>query len=786
MISKLKKITKFGVYNAFDWDSNLKRSNKIIEFSKLNIIYGRNYSGKTTLSRVVRCLETGKLHSDYEASEFSIVIDDVSVDQTKLNEKDYKVRVFNKDFIKDNLQILLSDQGEISPFAILGDKNIEVDGKIKDVEAKIGKIETETGQSYKALKSALEFATKTGDYKKKDDILKNKLRSKAKLIKEDLSYGVVTYHIDSIEKDIVTIKNTSFIHFTEKELEALKKTAEEKAKDPIKYEMEYNLDLVHLKEKVKKVVETKITPTVRLDDLATNQELQAWVRNGMPLNKDRHSCGFCGNELNEKIWSRLKDHFNKESEDLASLIKTYKKELNAELAILDGILFPDKALFYSKNHDAYEQIIKDLKSKMMDISAFIKSMDKNLDEKNGDLFKDVVFEEISSSSLELDVVIKKLEELIKENNNYSSNLAQSQKDAREKLRINEVARFIKEIDYENELKEVLLAKSAMDLAEKNKNHQQSELEILQEQLRKHQSELKDERKGAEKINQYLSNYFGNDSILLCHEEVEGKGIFRIKRGDNDAKNLSEGESSLIAFCYFMARLHDLDTQKEETIIWIDDPISSLDNNHIFFIFSLIEKELARPIDTGEGNKYFYKQLFLSTHNLDFLKYLKRLSFPHKKIEGKKTYLVEHFIVERSEKESRLKIMPNYLERYATEFNYLFDKIKHCAEAEAVEENYDIFYNFGNNLRKFLESYLFYRYPSLEDNDLKVKRFFEGAIENALVNRITNEMSHAEGTVERSAMPIDAPESKKLAAFVLEKIKEKDPEQYAAFLHSVKD
>lgn len=785
MIKKLKKIAKFGVYDAFDWDNSLKRGNKVIEFSKLNIIYGRNYSGKTTLSRVVRCLETGKLHPDYEGSEFSIEMDDQTIDQNKLAEKSYKVRVFNKDFIKDNLQLLLSDQGEISPFAILGDKNIEVDGKIKGIEAKIGKIENETGQSYKAVKAALDFASKKGDHKKKDDGLKAKLRNKAKLIKEDLRNGVVTYHIDSIEKDIEKIKTSGFNLSDEKELEALKKTSEEKAKESVAYDIGLNLNLSQIKDRVKEVVETKITPTVRLDELATNQELQAWVRNGMPLHKGRHSCGFCGNELTDKIWSKLRDHFNKESEDLAVSIAACKRELNAKIAVVNGVTLPDKSQFYSKNHEGYDQIVRELKSKLKDIAGFIKSMEKRLDEKNSDLFKDIVFEEMSISELDLGEIIENLKKLIEENNNYSKSLAQSQKDAREKLRLNEVSRYIKEIDYDSELKEVSVAKAVMDSAEKDKNDQQSELEALQEQLRKLQSELKDERKGAEKINQYLSNYFGHDSVLLSHEEVDGRGLFRIKRGDSDAKNLSEGESSLIAFCYFMARLHDLDTQKEDTIIWIDDPISSLDNNHIFFIFSLIEKELARPVDTGQGNKYFYKQLFLSTHNLDFLKYLKRLSWPHKKIEEKKTYLVEHFIVERSGKDSHLRAMPNYLERYATEFNYLFDKIKSCAEAEATEQNYDVFYNFGNNLRKFLESYLFYRYPSLEDTDQKVKRFFEGTIENALVARITNEMSHAEGTVERTAMPVDVPESKKLATFILEKIKEKDPDQYAAFLHSVK-
>jgi len=47
---------------------------------------------------------------------------------------------------------------------------------------------------------------------------------------------------------------------------------------------------------------------------------------------------------------------------------------------------------------------------------------------------------------------------------------------------------------------------------------------------------------------------------------------------------------------------------------IDDPISSLDSNHVFFVFSLIDSIIAKPKK--------YTQLFISTHNLDFLKYIK--------------------------------------------------------------------------------------------------------------------------------------------------------------------
>ena len=46
-------------------------------------------------------------------------------------------------------------------------------------------------------------------------------------------------------------------------------------------------------------------------------------------------------------------------------------------------------------------------------------------------------------------------------------------------------------------------------------------------------------------------------------------------------------------CYFMAKLEDDETSGSKPIIWIDDPISSLDSNHVFFIYSIINAEIIK-------------------------------------------------------------------------------------------------------------------------------------------------------------------------------------------------
>jgi hypothetical protein len=179
-------------------------------------------------------------------------------------------------------------------------------------------------------------------------------------------------------------------------------------------------------------------------------------------------------------------------------------------------------------------------------------------------------------------------------------------------------------------------------------------------------------------------------------------------------------------------------------------------------------------------------LFVSTHNLDFLKYLKRLPGAHqdeRKKEEKKRY--QHLIVERKHSHSTLCVMPNYLKEYVTEFNYLFHQIHKCASIKAIDDtNYVTFYNFGNNARKFFEIYLYYKYPDQGMTEKTLRLFFgEENIPAVLTDRINNEYSHLCGVFERGSTPIEVPEMLTAAQQIIEKLKV-DNAQYSALLESI--
>ena len=67
MITKFKIIKNLAVFQNFVWDSSVIDGGSNVQlFKEINVIYGRNYSGKTTLSRIVRALEKGAISDKYE------------------------------------------------------------------------------------------------------------------------------------------------------------------------------------------------------------------------------------------------------------------------------------------------------------------------------------------------------------------------------------------------------------------------------------------------------------------------------------------------------------------------------------------------------------------------------------------------------------------------------------------------------------------------------------------------------------------------------------------------
>ncbi|WP_207239126.1 AAA family ATPase [Pseudomonas sp. GW456-L15] len=794
-------IPKFGSFSDLVWRKTVRDNGRSVKtFQRLNILYGRNYSGKTTLSRIFRALETGKLPSNYADSSFTVTGDQGVVSSTGLLNHGYDVRVYNRDFVAENLSFLINQDvgGEIKTFAIVGDRNKEIDDAIAAIEAKLGSIESKAG-----LRFDLEQRKKDRDRTKTSytttlSTFEGKLRTHAAdKIKKNLQYGVPVYNIENIKRDIATTKMAGFapLSLTEQagKVSLLRQEALPDITDTLTIFLKYD----SLRSLAEQLLSQTITPTKPIQELLNDSLLGLWVKQGIPHHRNkRDECAFCRQSLPHDIWQTLDEHFSKESEDLEiNLDKAITAVRNERVSVASwNTLRSDQ--FYVDERSAFETSSSALSGELDIYLKDLEMLEKQLDARKNSPFQPLSLPLSVHNPEKIQQHVQAINDLIATNNGKTNTLEQDKIAARDILRLTDVYGFADAITYDSELSNIAKLKSSADTAGTSYSDAEKEIRDAEIEIQILRNKQKDERKGALRVNSLLNNFFGHDGLKLEPRDNADMATvkFEITRDGNAAYNLSEGECSLIAFCYFIARLDDPESTGKQLIIYIDDPISSLDSNHIFFMYSLIESLIAKPVKDASGaNTYRYKQLFVSTHNLDFLKYLKRLSIPTKKVSAgeSKTKSVsdhEHFIVERNGGVSNILLMPSYLKDYITEFHYLFHQIYKCKDQAAANTSHEPFFGFGNNLRKFLEAFLFFKYPYHDDkNDSleRIKKFFgneDTAI--ALVNRLTNEFSHAAEIPDRSFKPVEIPEIARVANYVLDKIYAADAVQYNALLKSI--
>ncbi|EHW5915736.1 AAA family ATPase, partial [Campylobacter jejuni] len=596
----------FGSYKNFKWGNNLE------EFKTINIFYGRNYSGKTTLSRIARSFELKKHNEDFLDGNFKIKLEDGNfLTQNDVIKSNLDIRVYNSDFVKENLNYLYDKKGNIKGFKSIGEEQ----KNIKEIIEKREKIlKTRNEKLQKLENDKKEFLNDDRETK-----LEEKFTEKASLIATNPNYlKGYRYNKTALKKDLNIIKNNEDAYIlNNEEQNQFIKILEDKEKHNTNFNNTFNKDnfqgiLKHSSEILEKEIIIKENLT---------SELRQWLEEGLKFHKEHLStqqCKFCNNPLTLEriVWiennikddSGEKEKIEEELKDLLDNFENYKLELKK---ILQDIEYEN---FYSNYKDSFIALKEQLGANIANYNKELLKIEEKIKEKQKDVFTPIKLENTNDFSDEIFLILNKIENLCKENDEYTNKLSTNQDEAREKLRLNEVAKFAKDSDCFAIQDEIQNLKQNINTLEKSIATQNNKIDLLESRIEKYKEKLSNLETSTSNINKYLKSYFGHNMLeLKVKKDDKGQlnGEFEILRNGKQAKNLSEGECSLVAFCYFVASLEDAKTKDKNPIIWIDDPISSLDNNHIFFIFSLIEAKIAKKI---KDNKY--SQLFISTHNLD--------------------------------------------------------------------------------------------------------------------------------------------------------------------------
>jgi len=490
-----------------------------------------------------------------------------------------------------------------------------------------------------------------------------------------------------------------------------------------------------------------------IERLKDNPELNNWVRKGIEIHKEKTWCEFCKGPLNKEILKEYEEHFSQEYENLLSELHMLVDNLERYKA---SVALPDKGRLYSRLEIKYVNIKEKLENSIEKYNEDLETMKHLLSEKIKNPFKKLTDELDSINDEFINKNIKELNEIIEEHNKISGNYSNEKEEAFNKLVLHYASEFEKEKKYFN----------ALDVLENlNKEIEQNRriIEKKEKEIKKMETSLSNIARAAKKINQYLKSMFGKEQIII--DPVE-KNRFKIMRGDLRAKNLSSGEKTAIAFSYFLTCLEDKNTDMSKLTIFIDDPVSSLDFNHLYNIFAVIQANLNNC-----------HQLIISTHNHEFFNLVKEWL---KKIKGHKEkcrfYLIER--ITKNEKEvSDFKELPVTLYKFKSEYHYLFSKIKSFADNPCTD--FENLYQLPNIIRRFLEAFLGFKYSEGLDGLIKL---VESESDRIKIERFVHEFSH-QGDLNRSLKFCDTSECKSTVDIVLRAVENKDTEHFQALINT---
>ncbi len=288
MITKINKIKDFGIFKNFNGGT-------LPEFKTFNLIYGWNYSGKTTLSRVFRCLEKGRLHDDYSSATFELENATTKYDHTFLLKPN--IRVFNSDFIKENLKW---DAENIEPIFLLGEENIELQEALKQNEEELVKTAEELVEIKKLRQN-------------KQNILNTVLTDKARETTNLLSLGR-TFDRDRLKQLVEMVKdNVTNYMLEQSEFDKYKAKAISNEQKPHIGEITTTIaNLADLKLSVEKILRRQAVSDNKIQKLLENKPISDWVETGKTLHEGKTDCEFCGNILPTDLLIKLNEHFSKD------------------------------------------------------------------------------------------------------------------------------------------------------------------------------------------------------------------------------------------------------------------------------------------------------------------------------------------------------------------------------------------------------------------------------------------------------------------------------------------
>lgn len=775
MFQKVSKLKNFGIFRDFKWKQDTP------DFAKFNLIYGWNRTGKTTLSRVFVACEkrTNKFEEYPQGGEFEIKVKDPNtvVNHHNCNHTALKVRVFNRDYIKDNL-FFDSNESTTEPIIYVGKEDIESAKELKNLQEIQADLLRERDQYQNKYdnKHSQEEQFRVNLAKRIKDKLGTEARSKYR-----------NYNKSHIKDKIVQIGTENFTELVPEKFTELEKLIGSVQPERIQLLPERSFsfhfhgkqlnDYTEIVQVVNGLLSHRVTSQT-IQRLEEDDEINKWVEVGLRLHTNKNEqniCLFCENKIKDGLFESLAKHFSDDYKNHQENISDIVKELT-ELKNEDSP--DDSQIFLDELRTKYQDRLNNLNAIFEEINQWLDQAISKLEaKKNSPLIPLDPFEFSKNFNLLHREAVKDLNSVINEHNNISSEHAMRIKKAKAKIEHHMIASSIKEDNY----RQITLDLIKLD---REKGMIDDQIDENGEKISNLQNKASSIAPAITEINRHLEQFFGRKELVI-ELDTNSKG-YQIRRNEGHAFNLSEGEKNAIAFSHFIVKTHERGFNPEESVIVIDDPVSSFDSNFTYHCFSLLKNSFTDV-----------KQLILLTHNFEVFNLVKNQWFKNKnkKAISKHKPIPCNFFMLRNEVKNDKRYasivpLPAVLKNFNSEYQFLFFKLKQYLDLQ--DDDYSYNYLIGNIARRFLEIFVHLKIPTRSDLREKIKQICSairttgGSItetEEEKLYRLINESSHVRDPT-RALNHTDQSEAKNAIAILMKIIEQSDKKHFDCLISEI--
>ena len=601
MLEQLKGINLKGAnfVNQTKLDLFNSTNDKVV---KAALIYGKNGSGKSTISNAFKKVKGEDILNIETASLYDNDLHEISINDSE----DKAIFVFNEDFVNDKVKIQEEGLGSIIMLGKKADLTVKIEQakehltEAKDIQVEI-KQKIEEYKDVTNLKSPYYYKEKMCMTLKNNDGWAGRER-RIKELRRNANVPMDKY-LEFVNITASKSRSELLIDFEEqmRELEKAKqgsgKIIEEIIKIPDAY-INFNYNVINklLEEIIEKpLLSEREKYLLKLVEIGKKDFLEKQI-DYFSRNESQY-CPFCLQDIadNYKV-----DLVTKIQSILSDFVKEHCKKLSRFL--LEEIKFDFtpfiKLSSYSKSSDLLNKINKIIQENNSVIQQKINSP-------YSCTYENII--DITDLLVELKESLKNLN---KERSEYNKNIVNTKPIIDRLISINNEIAYYDIIDDYNRYLAQYSEYEKLSIEEQNANKLVDEKLSLCTKL---EAERKNIDIAVDLINKGLKYIFfskGRLEIIVENDKYKllsnGKPVL--------PSNISVGERNIIGLCYFFASMlqgkDDKNAFKDEYLIIVDDPVSSYDFENKIGILSFLKLKLSQFLNGNANSK-----AIILTHDL---------------------------------------------------------------------------------------------------------------------------------------------------------------------------